>query len=135
MAVDQAEITFKVRYAETDQMGVVHHSKYAVYFEMGRTELMRACGVSYRQMEETGALFVVAKLSTHFLAPARYDDDLRLVTRTSRLTRARIEHEYELYRQSDNRLITKATSTIACVDSDGQIIAIPEEFMQYFEAK
>jgi len=134
MAVDHCEVEFRVRYAETDQMGVVHHSKYAIYFEMGRTELMRASGVSYREMEETGAFFVVASLDTRFLAPARYDDELRLVTRTSRLTRARIEHEYELYRKSDNRLITRAHTVLACVDSSGQIIAIPDKFMTYFES-
>jgi len=133
MAVERCEIDLRVRYAETDQMGYVHHSKYAVYFEMGRTELLRACGASYRAMEESGSFFVVVRLDTRFLAPARYDDELRLVTQTTRLTRARIEHDYKLYRKSDNRLLTEGHSVLACVNRQGQVIAIPDLFMQHFD--
>jgi acyl-CoA thioester hydrolase len=133
MAVDQCEIELRVRYVETDKMGVVHHSKYAIYFEMGRTELLRACGVSYREMEDAGVFFAVAKMETRFLAPARYDDVLRLVTKTTRLTRARIEHDYQLFRKSDNRLLTEAHTVLACIDRSGQVIAIPDEFMKHFE--
>ncbi len=132
MAVNQCEIELRVRYVETDQMGVVHHSKYAAYFEMGRTELLRACGVSYREMEEAGVFFAVVKMETRFLAPARYDDELRLVTKTTRLTRARIEHDYQLYRKSDNRLLTEAHTVLACIDRSGQVIAIPDPFMEHF---
>lgn len=133
MAVTSCEVEFRVRYAETDRMGVVHHSRYAVYFEMGRTELLRACGVAYRDMEDAGTFFVVVRLETRFLAPARYDDELRLVTSTSRLTRARIEHDYKLYRKSDNRLLTEGHSVLACVDRAGQVIAIPDMFMAHFQ--
>jgi acyl-CoA thioester hydrolase len=133
MGVTSCEIEFRVRYAETDRMGVVHHSRYAVYFEMGRTELLRACGAAYRDMEESGTFFVVVRLDTRFLAPARYDDELKLVTSTTRLTRARIEHDYKLYRKSDNRLLTEAHSVIACVDRTGQVIAIPDMFMDHFQ--
>ena len=132
MAVDQCEIELRVRYVETDQMGVVHHSKYAIYFEMGRTELLRACGVSYREMEEAGVFFAVAKMETKFLAPAKYDDVLRLVTKTTRLTRARIEHDYQIYRKTDNRLLTEAHTVLACIDKSGQVIAIPDQFMEHF---
>jgi len=133
MAVDRCEIELRVRYAETDKMGYVHHSRYAVYFEMGRTELLRACGVSYREMEDSGAFFVVAKMEIRFLAPARYDDELRLLTQTTRLTRARIEHDYKLYRKSDNRLLTEAHTVLACVDRTGQVIVIPDFFMDHFQ--
>jgi len=130
MAVECCEIEIRVRYAETDKMGVLHHSQHAVYFEMGRTELLRACGVSYRQMEESGTFFVVASLEIKYLAPARYDDVLKLVTRTTRLTRARIEHDYELYHKSDNHLLAKGHTVLACVDAGGRILPIPEMFFR-----
>jgi acyl-CoA thioester hydrolase len=132
MAVQSCEIELRVRYSETDQMGCVHHSNYAPYFELGRTELLRACGVSYREMEESGTFFVVVKMETRFLYPARYDDVLRLVTSTTRLTRARIEHDYKLYRKSDNRLLTEGHTVLACVNRTGEVIAIPDLFMQHF---
>ena len=122
----QCELTFRVRYAETDPMGVVHHACYFVYFEMGRTELLRAGGHRYRDLEAAGVLFVVAKAACQFKQPARYDDELRLVTRIDRVTRSRIDHSYELYRVGDNRLLATAQTTLACVDRDGQIIAIPD---------
>ncbi len=133
MAVESCEIELRVRYSETDQMGYVHHSRYAVYFEMGRTELLRACGVAYRDMEEAGTFFVVVRLEMRYLAPAKYDDELKLVTRTTRLTRARIEHDYKIYRKSDNRLLTEGHSVLACVDRTGQVIAIPDFFMDHFQ--
>ncbi len=131
MSDNSCEIDIRVRYVETDQMGYVHHSQYAVYFELGRTELLRKCGVSYREMEASGAFFVVTRLEIRYRAPARYDDELKLITRTTRLTRARIEHEYQLYRKSDNLLLTEGHSTLACVNKTGQIIPIPDMFMQY----
>jgi acyl-CoA thioester hydrolase len=133
MAAGECEIEFRVRYPEVDQMGVVHHSRYAIYFEMGRTELLRVCGVSYREMEEAGVFFVVAKLETRFLAPAKYDDILTLHTKTTRLTRARIEHEYKLYRKSDKKLLTEGHTVLASVDKAGQVTIIPDAFMENFQ--
>ena len=120
------EIDIRVRYPEADQMGVLHHSKYWVYFEMGRTELLRAQGVDYRDLEDQGVLFVVAKCSAKYLSPARYDDVLTLSTRITRTGRARIDHAYELKRKSDGILIATAETTLACIDTNGQIIAIPD---------
>ena len=107
-------------------MGVLHHSRYWVYFEMGRTELLRAEGVAYRDMERAGVFFVVAKCSARFIAPARYDDVLVLHTRITRMGAARIDHAYELKRKSDGLLLATAETTLACVGRDGQIQAIPE---------
>jgi acyl-CoA thioester hydrolase len=105
-------------------MGYLHHSRYFEYFEMGRTELLRQIGVSYRECEARGVFFVVTKLQCRFLAPARYDDVLSLTTTTARVTRARMDHEYRL--TCDGRLLCEASSTIACVDRQGQPQAIPE---------
>jgi acyl-CoA thioester hydrolase len=118
------DIDIRVRYAETDPMGYLHHSRYFEYFEMGRTELLRQNGISYRHCEEQGVLFVVAKLECRFSAPARYDDELRLRTTTMRMTRARIDHGYELFRE--NTRLCQATSTLACVNRQGEVIPIPD---------
>ena len=123
---DQIDIDLRVRYAETDAMGALHHSRFWVYFEMGRTELLRACGIRYRDLEEAGVLFVVAKCSAKFLAPARYDDELTLRTRVVRTGAARIDHAYELRRKSDSVMLATAETTLACVDPGGRIIPIPD---------
>ncbi|MCK6482694.1 MAG: acyl-CoA thioesterase [Phycisphaerae bacterium] len=119
------ELPIRVRYAESDPMGVLHHSKYFEYFEMGRTELLRRAGFRYRDLEERGVLFVVVKLECRFRAPARYDDELILTTRITRMSRARIDHEYSLTR--DGRVLCEAASTLACVGRDGRPIPIPDE--------
>jgi len=120
------QIDIRVRYAEVDQMGSLHHSRFWVYFEMGRTELLRQCGVAYRDLEAAGVFFVVAKCSARFLAPARYDDLLRLTTRVTRMGAARIDHAYELVRQGDGIVVATAETTLACVGRDGRIIPIPD---------
>lgn len=106
-------------------MGYLHHSKYFEYFEMGRTELLRAGGFRYRDLEERGVLFVVTKIECKFRAPARYDDELVLETTIARQTLARIDHTYRLYR--DGTLLTEAATTLACVDRAGEVIPIPDE--------
>ncbi len=121
----ECEVEIRVRYAECDPMGYLHHSKYFEYFEIGRTELLRQAGFRYRDLEERGVLFVVAKLECRFRKPARYDDVLRLHVRIVRQTRARIDHEYRLYR--DDVLLCEAQTMLACVDRGGQVIAIPDE--------
>jgi len=120
------EIDIRVRYAEVDQMGALHHSRFWVYFEMGRTELLRLAGVSYRDCEREGVFFVVARCSATYKAPARYDELLTLTTRMAKMGAARIDHEYELKRKSDGLLVATATTTLACVGRDGSIIPIPE---------
>lgn len=107
-------------------MGFLHHSCYLPYFEMGRTELLKQSGISYRDLEEQGMFFVVAKILVNYKKPARYDDDLELVTKISRLTAVRIEHEYELYHKESRLLLCSAQTTLACIGRDGQIQMIPE---------
>ena len=125
--VTSCEIEIRVRYAECDRMGVVHHSRYFEYFEMARTELLRANGVRYRDLEDRGVLFVVAKMACRFHRPAAYDDLLKLEVRTARQTRARIDHEYKVYREG--LLLCEASTTLACVNREGQIIPIPEDML------
>src|ERR1700761_8000253 len=93
----EARLHFRVRYVECDPMGFLHHSRYLPFFEMGRTELLRACGISYRELEARDVLFVVTKVSVSFKRPARYDDEIELITRIIKQTHVRIDHAYELY--------------------------------------
>lgn len=124
MLLHSHEIEFRVRYKETDAMGVVHHANYLTYFEMGRVELLRANGGDYRKMEEEGLFLVVARMNCSFHRPARYDDIVRLRTTTTRVTGAKIEHEYELFR--GHELLCKANSVLACIDRTGEVQRIPE---------
>ena len=125
MNVKECELDIRVRYAECDPMGFLHHSKYFEYFEMGRTELLRASGFRYRDLEAAGVLFVVAKVECRFRRPAQYDDQLKLQVKITRQSRARIDHEYKLFR--DGLLLCEASTILACVNREGQPIAIPEE--------
>jgi acyl-CoA thioester hydrolase len=120
------ELEVRVRYAEVDQMGALHHSRYWVYFEMGRTELLRAQGIAYADLEREGVFFVVARCRASFKAPARYDDVLTLITRVKKLGMAKIDHEYELRRRDDQTLVATAETTLACVGRDGRVMPIPE---------
>ncbi len=122
--ISEQDLSIRVRYAETDAMGFLHHANYFVYFEMGRTELFRAQGGNYREMEERGYYLVVVKVECHFRAPARYDDLLTLTTRLARVTPAKLEHEYEIRRGND--LLTSGRSTLACIDREGRVQRIPE---------
>ena len=121
----ESEIQIRVRYQETDQMGVVYHGNYFAYFEMGRTELLReATGCSYRDVEERGVMMVVSEARAQYLKPARYDDLLTLRTRVANVTAASLVHEYELYR--DGELLVKGGTTLVCVDKRGKIVPVPE---------
>ena len=139
ITIQSHAITIVPRYAETDQAGVVHHSVYPVWFEMGRTELLRANGLAYKDLEKAGVFFVVAELHIKFRRPARYDDKLQLVTTCSAVAASRVEHTYELTRPapsngkrkggtrcSDGVILAEGSSKLACVDAQGKIRRMPE---------
>lgn len=105
-------------------MGYVHHSRYLQYMEMGRIELLRRMGYSYADFERQGIFFVVVKAEIRFKAPARFDDELALTTKVVRTTAVRIDHAYELRRGQS--LLAEASTTIACVDREGVLQAMPE---------
>ena len=118
----------RVRYAETDAMGYLHHARYFVYFEEGRTELLRRCGIRYRDMERRGLFYVVARLECRFKAPAHYDDLLTLTTTTEKLTRVRVDHHYQLMR--DAQLLAEANSTLVLVGRDGRPTSLPDDWFE-----
>ncbi len=109
------EFTVRVRYAETDQMGVVYHGNYAQYFEMGRVEWLRNLGVSYKWMEDNGVMLPVVSLEMNYKKPARYDDLLRVKTILKSQTSVKIEFDYEIYNES-NQLLTTGYSMLVFVD-------------------
>jgi acyl-CoA thioester hydrolase len=117
------ETTIRVRYAETDRMGLLHHANYLVYFEQGRTELLRSQGVSYKEMEDQGFLLVITRVQVRYKGPARYDDLLTLRTSCVRTTLVKIEHRYELLR--DGVLLAEGETTLGCVDRDGKVQPLP----------
>ncbi len=119
-------ITIVPRYAETDKAGVVHHSVYPVWFEMGRTELLRANGLAYKDLEETGVFFVVAELNIKYRKAAFYDEKLQLQTICTGVTASKVQHSYKLTREDNGLILAEGTSTLACVDSDGKVRRIPE---------
>ncbi len=118
------EITIRVRYAETDRMGLLHHANYLVYFEQGRTELLRSLGLAYRDIEDQGYLLVLTRAEIRYRSPVRYDDLVTLRTIVVRTTAVRIDHRYELRR--NETLVAEGCTTLACVDRDGRVQALPE---------
>jgi acyl-CoA thioester hydrolase len=121
---EQHEISIRVRYAETDRMGYLHHANYFVYFEMGRTELLRLRGVSYRDVEDAGFFLVIIDIGCKFKKSARYDDLLTLRTTVTRVTHVKIVHQYHVFREGV--LLAEGHSTLACVDKEGRPQALPE---------
>lgn len=122
------ETSIRVRYAETDRMGFLHHAQYFVYFEQARTEMLRAQGVTYKEVEDQGFFLVVFRIDCTFRQPAKYDDMLRIQTTLVRTTAVRIEHRYEVYR--DGTLVAEGSSVLACVDRQGRLQPLPDILRQ-----
>ena len=118
------ETKIRVRYEDADPMGFLHHSKYLSYFEIGRTEMYRAAGGNYRQLEESGGFVVVVRAEVRYRRPARYDDVVTVCTTLKKVTAAKIIHEYEM--RLDEQSLATATVTLALVDRKGQAQRIPE---------
>ncbi|ESU19590.1 thioesterase [Flavobacterium cauense R2A-7] len=118
----------RVRYAETDQMGVVYHGNYAQYFEMGRVEWLRNLGVSYKWMEENGIMLPVVSLSMNYKKPARYDDLLTVKTIFKSQTSVKIEFDYEIYNEQ-GELLTIGNSILVFVDMKTGRPTLPPKYV------
>ena len=127
------DVTVRVRYAETDQMGVVYHSNFFIWFEVGRVELMRALGFDYKQMEiQDDTFIVVADAYCRYHHPARYDEVLTVRTRILEAKNRVLKFGYELFRQEDQKLLaTGHTIHIACSRA-GHVKHFPEKYKQAF---
>jgi acyl-CoA thioester hydrolase len=121
--IDSDETTIRVRYAETDRMGLLHHANYIVYFEQARTELLRNRGWSYREIEDAGHFLVIVEVGCKFKRPAHYDDLLTIKTIVEKVTHVKIVHRYEVRR--DGLLLAEGHSTLACVDGEGRPQPLP----------
>jgi acyl-CoA thioester hydrolase len=125
-----SETRIRVRYAETDQMGVVYHANHFIWFEVGRVELLRQLGFSYRDMEKNdGCLIAVADARCRYKAPALYDDEIIVRTHIRNIRNSLIHFGYELLRADDGTLLAEGETTHIVTDPQLNVIAIPEKYM------
>ena len=132
---DYSEAITRVRYAETDQMGVVHHGNYFTWFEIGRVELCRELGFEYKQMEtEDDSFIVVAEARCRYKRPARFDDVLEIRTRVTQSQRRTLRFGYEIFNQATRELIATGETLHVICDSHGRPKSLPEKYRQFFPA-
>ncbi len=125
------ETEIRVRYAETDQMGIVHHANYPIWFEAGRTDLCRAKGFSYKQMEEEGnALMVVAEVYCRYKSPAYYDDVLTIRTQVGEMRSRSLRFIYQVYRPSDDLILCEGETLHVVTDKDKKVRTLPEIYRE-----
>jgi len=118
-------VQVRVRYPEVDRMGVAHHANHFVWFEIGRTELMRARGIDYRRLEDEGILLPVIEAACAYHAPARYDDLLRVRTHVEAASAVRVSFSYRIEREPDGRLLATGSTRHAAVDRSGRPRRLP----------
>jgi acyl-CoA thioester hydrolase len=129
------ETLLRVRYAETDKMGIVYYSNYLVWFEIGRTEYCRARGFSYKEMEESSdAFLVVAESYCRYKAPAFYDDELLVRTHITEMRRRSLRFGYEIVRTTDGQVIAEGETGHVVTDADGRVRSFPEGYAQSLTA-
>jgi acyl-CoA thioester hydrolase len=128
------ESRFRVRYAETDQMGMVYYANYLVWMEVGRTDFCRECGFSYRDLErEEQAFLAVAEANIRYLAPARYDDEILVETELTRLRSRVVEFTYRI--KSNATLLAEGRTTHVVIGKDGRPRSMPERYVQLLKSK
>lgn len=115
----------RVRYAETDRMGVVYYANYLVWFEVGRTEWLRDSGWTYREMEVDGVSLPVIEAHAEYRRPARYDDDIRISTRMRVLTPVRVRFDYEVWRDGEDSPLATGHTVHAALDANGRPCRLP----------
>lgn len=120
----------RVRYAETDRMGVVYHTNYLVWFEIGRTEYLRALGSSYREMEARDLFMPVVESYCRYHQPARYDDVVRVEARCRRIKRIRLRFDYRVTREADRALLAEGYTVHVATGAGGAPQRLPEEVLE-----
>lgn len=128
MALASHETEIRVRYQETDGQRRVHHANFLTYFEIGRTEMLRSRGATYRQFEEAGLFLVVSEASCRYRAPAEYDDVLLVRTYVEKVGGASIEHGYEVIRGTT--IIASGKTVVVCVDREGRVRRLPDWLLE-----
>jgi len=133
---DFSETLARVRYKETDQMGMVYYGNYFTFFEIGRVEYMRERGIAYKQMEtEDDSFIVVAEAHCRYLRPARYDDLLRIRTRVSEARRRSIRFAYEILRDGSAELLATGETVHVICNREGRPKSLPEKYREFFPLK
>lgn len=125
---------FRVRYAETDRMGVVYHANYLVWCEVGRVEFMRALGSDYAALEARGTGLAVTDARVRYLAPARFDDPICVVTTLSGVRSRAVSFDYEITNADSGVRLATAHTDLVSIDRDGRLMAIPADFRLALEA-
>jgi acyl-CoA thioester hydrolase len=129
------ETRLRVRYAETDQMGVVYHSNHLIWFEVGRVELMRQMGFSYREMErDEGRFIAVAEATCRYRAPVYYDEEVIVRTRLKSVRESVIVFSYELVRAGDSALLAEGETTHIVTDSNMKVATLPQQYLNAFRS-
>ena len=123
-----SETTLRVRYAETDAMGIVHHSRYIPWFEMGRVNFLREIGLPYKQIEEMGYLFVITDLGVRYHRPARFDDIVTVRTWVDKVYSRGMRLDYQIVNEADETLVTGFTKFIS-TNTQGQPTRLPDSLI------
>ena len=124
------KFSFRIRYGETDQMGVVYHGNYAQYLEMGRVEWLRSLGFSYKSMEESGVMLPVISLHIDFKKSATYDDEITVITKLKNVPAVRIEFDFEIRNQHDELLVLATTVLVFMDIKTKRPIKCPSEILE-----
>jgi len=126
-------IKLRVRYGETDQMGYCYYGNYAQYFEVGRVETLRNCGMSYKALEEMGIMLPVSEYSVKYFAPAYYDDELTIKTTITQINGARIYFNYEIFNTNEKLISTAETILVFVNKIDMKPMPAPESFTRLLD--
>lgn len=127
------ETSIRVRYQETDKMGVVYHSNYLVWFEIGRTEFFRSLGLEYKTMEEENVLVPVVEVSCKYKLPAKYDDEIIVRTRVTEFKSVKIRFNYEIIRKVDKEVLATGQTTHAFTNDEFKIINLKKTNKKLFD--
>jgi len=122
----------RVRYAETDQMGVVYHSNYLIWFEIGRTDWLRQTGMTYREIEAGGIQLPVIEAHCEYREGARYDDDIEIRTRAKKLSPVRVQFDYQAIRRADGATLASGHTVHAAIDRQGRPVRMPDRVKELF---
>src|SRR6476646_4833266 len=125
--VAESSTELRVRYAETDQMGVVYHTNYLIWCEIARTDLIRAFGASYRELEERGIRLAVSEASIRYIAAARYDDRIRVETRLSGVTSRTMIFDYTILNADTMQRLATASTTLISLDAANRVTVLPPD--------
>lgn len=125
----------KVHFYDTDTMAVVHHSNYVRWFEIGRVEFLRSAGITLNELMEAGYVFPITEVSAKYHAPARFDDELVIITHPEALTKAKMAFSYEIRKKTDDTLcVTGFTQNVFTSRESGKIVRLPEVYAEKLQA-